>query len=144
MAQKKETMSIGELSKHSGIAIETIRYYERLGLLRPTARKASGYRIFNRDSSKTLRFLKHAQELGFSLSEIKELLKLRAHKESRCEHVQAEAEKHLRDVESKIERLERIRVVLSKLIRECRSRKTTDTCPILDCFEERGTANEAD
>ncbi|MGE0525606.1 MAG: heavy metal-responsive transcriptional regulator [Bdellovibrionales bacterium] len=140
MKQNEEGMSIGNLSKMSGVGIETIRYYERLGLLKPVTRKTSGYRVFNNDSYKTLRFLKHAQELGFSLSEIKDLLRLRANKESRCDDVQVRAAKHLKDVEGKIEKLNSIRAVLSKLIQQCRSRKTNDTCPILDCFEERGDA----
>ncbi|MDZ4660130.1 MAG: heavy metal-responsive transcriptional regulator [Pseudomonadota bacterium] len=137
MGKAENTMSIGVLSRQSGIGIETIRYYERLGLLTPVGRKTSGYRVFNNDSFKTLRFLKHAQELGFSLAEIKDLLKLRANKESRCEDVRVKASKHLQGVESKIEKLESIRTVLSKLIRQCRSKKTSDSCPILDCFEER-------
>ncbi|MGE4234688.1 MAG: heavy metal-responsive transcriptional regulator [Bacteriovoracia bacterium] len=138
MEKTKNTMSIGALSKESGVGIETIRYYERIGLLTPLERKASGYRVFNSDSFKTLRFLKHAQELGFSLAEIKDLLRLRANKGSRCEDVQARASKHLQDVEEKIKKLESIQTVLSKLIRQCRSKKTSDSCPILDCFEEKG------
>lgn len=138
MGKAENTMSIGALSKQSGVGIETIRYYERIGLLTPLERKTSGYRVFNNDSYKTLRFLKHAQALGFSLAEIKDLLKLRANKESRCEGVQARASKHLQDVEGKIKNLESIQAVLSKLIRQCRSKKTSDSCPILDCFEEKG------
>ncbi len=138
MRKTERTMSIGALSKESGVGIETIRYYERIGLLTPQERKASGYRVFNSDSFKTLRFLKHAQELGFSLAEIKDLLRLRANKESRCEDVQARASKHLQDVEEKIKKLGSIQTVLSKLIRQCRSKKTSDSCPILDCFDEKG------
>ncbi|MFZ3230001.1 MAG: heavy metal-responsive transcriptional regulator [Pseudobdellovibrio sp.] len=138
MRKTERTMSIGALSKESGVGIETIRYYERIGLLTPQERKASGYRVFNSDSFKTLRFLKHAQELGFSLAEIKDLLRLRANKESRCEDVQARASKHLQDVEEKIKKLGSIQTVLSKLIRQCRSKKTSDSCPTLDCFDEKG------
>lgn len=137
MRQSEESMSIGELSRMAAVGIETIRYYERIGLLKPVARKTSGYRVFNTDSYKTLRFLKHAQELGFTLSEIKDLLQLRADKKSRCEDVQGKAKKHLEDVEEKIEKLNSIREVLSQLIRQCRSRKTNNSCPILECFEER-------
>lgn len=137
MGKTETTTSIGALSKRSGIGIETIRYYERVGLLIPVGRKTSGYRIFNNDSLKTLRFLKHAQALGFSLSEIKALLKLRANRESRCEDVRNRAAKHLKDVEAKIQSLESIRSVLSKLVRQCQSRKTSDSCPILDCFEDK-------
>ena len=137
MKRNEEVMSIGELSKMTGVGIETIRYYERLGLLKPIARKNSGYRVFNRDSYRTLRFLKHAQELGFALSEIKDLLRLRADKESRCNDVKARAEKHLKEVKEKIEKLNSIQDVLSKLIDQCHHRKTNDSCPILNCFEER-------
>lgn len=140
MKRIEETMSIGELAKMSGVGIETIRYYERIGLVKPIARKTSGYRVFNRDSYKAIRFLKHAQELGFSLTEIKDLLKLRADKESRCEDVQAKAERHLKEVEEKIAKLGSIREVLSQLIRQCRSRNTNSSCPILDCFEESGSS----
>lgn len=132
----KNAMSIGVLSKESGVRIETIRYYERIGLLVPLGRKASGYRVFNNDSYKTLRFLKHAQKLGFSLSEIKDLLKLRTNKESGCEAVQVRATKHLQDVEQRIKNLKSVQIVLSKLIRQCKDKKTSDCCPILNCFEE--------
>ncbi len=137
MKKAERMMTIGALAKETGIGIETIRYYERIGIMIPLARKSSGYRVFNNESFKTLRFLKHAQELGFSLAEIKDLLKLRADKESRCEDVQVRASKHLEDVEEKIKKLESIQTVLSKLVRQCRSKKTTDRCPILDCFEEK-------
>ncbi len=137
MAKVEQSMSIGTLSKMSGVGIETIRYYERRGLLRPVARKSSGYRVFNNESYNILRFLKYAQELGFSLSEIKNLLRLRGAKGSSCEEVQVRASTHLRHVEEKIEKLVRIRDVLSRLILQCRSRKVTDNCPILDCLEER-------
>lgn len=136
MRKSENTMSIGTLSKESGIGIETIRYYERIGVLAPAGRKTSGYRVYDNDSSRTLRFLKNAQELGFSLAEIKDLLKLRADKPSRCEDAQIRASKHLQDVEDKIKKLESIQAVLSKLIRQCRSRKTTNSCPILECFED--------
>lgn len=136
MKQDENRKSIGTLSKESGIAIETIRYYERIGVLAPVARKTSGYRVYDNESYKVLRFLKHAQELGFSLAEIKDLLRLRANKQSRCEDVQGKAEKHLRDVEDKIKKLQSIQAVLSKLIRQCRSKKTSESCPILECFEE--------
>lgn len=133
--KKTTTMSIGELSKRSGIGIETIRYYERIGILAPLGRRMSGYRIFNEDSFKTLRFLKHAQELGFSLSEISDLLKLRHNEKTKCNEVQARASKHLSRVERKIEHLESIRTVLSDLIHQCKTRKSDTTCPILECFE---------
>ena len=129
-------MSIGTLAKQSGIGIEAIRYYERRGLLSAVSRKSSGYRVFNGESLKALRFLKSAQELGFTLEEIKDLLKLRASKSTSCDVVKVRASKHLSEVESKIQRLEKIRDVLSELIKKCQKRKTSEVCPILDCFDQ--------
>lgn len=129
-------ISIGELAKRSGVGIETIRYYERLGVLAPISRKASGYRVFNHNSVRTLLFVKHAQELGFSLSEIKDLLQLKADKKPRCQEVQRKAEEHLLEVEKKIAQLVSIRTVLSELIGQCKDRKTDDRCPILECFDD--------
>lgn len=136
MNKGENNISIGTLSKESGVAIETIRYYERIGILAPVGRKTSGYRVYDNESYKSLRFVRHAQELGFSLAEIKDLLKLRANKASRCEDVQDKAAKHLHDVEDKIKKLHSIQSVLSKLIRQCRLKKTSEGCPILECFEE--------
>jgi len=134
--KNKDRLSIGELSKRSNVGIETIRYYERLGVLSPVGRQVSGYRIYDLDSVRTLRFVKHAQELGFTLKDIKDLLQLKADKKPRCKDIQMRAKKHLQDVEQKVEHLSKIRSVLSDLIHQCQKRKTDDRCPILDCFEE--------
>lgn len=132
---QNETMTIGSLSKQSGIGIEAIRYYERIGLLSPLARKESGYRIFNNDGLKTLGFIKQAQELGFSLSEIRELLKLKNDEQSQCLNVQLKAQKHLQGVEEKMKQLLKIKSALNELIKKCQKRKTDNSCPILECFE---------
>jgi DNA-binding transcriptional MerR regulator len=136
MKKDELTMSIGTLAKQTDLGVETIRYYERIGLLTPVGRKDSGYRIFNVDSLKTLLFLRKAQELGFTLSEIKNLLKLKADKQPRCQDVQTKAQKHLENVNDKIESLSKIKDVLSGLIQQCRQRKTDDCCPILECFND--------
>lgn len=134
---KDELYQIGSLANKASVNIQTIRYYERIKLLTPKIRKdAKRVRYYNDESLKILNFIKHAQELGFSLAEIKDLLELRTNKESRCDGVQVRAIKHLEDVEEKIKKLERIQFVLSKLIRQCRSKKTNDSCPILNCFEK--------
>ncbi len=132
------TMTIGRLAKESGIGIETIRYYERLGVLKPVARKESGYRLFDGDSLKVLNFLKQAQSLGFSLAEIKSLLKLKADKKSRCHEVKVKAELHLKEVDEKIERLTRIKTVLTGLVKQCQDKHTDDGCPILECLNSEG------
>lgn len=136
MGKVKETMSIGTLSKQTGIGIETIRFYERVGLLKPVGRKDSGYRIFDENSLKTIVFIKHAKELGFSLNEIQELLCLKADKKSKCQSVQIKAEAQLQFVEEKIRHLERIKNVLSELIQQCRQRKVDSECPLLECLDD--------
>lgn len=133
---KKTDLGIGELAKLAGNSVETIRYYEQRGLLKPAGRKASGYRIYNDESLKTLSFLKRAQNLGFSLSEIKELLRLRTSRKSCCDNVQKRALKHLHNVEEKIEKLGVIRLELSNLLKQCHSNKEPDRCPILDRFDQ--------
>lgn len=135
MGKAKTTMTIGTLSKRTGIGIETIRFYERLGLLMPIARKISGYRIFDETSFKTVAFIKHAKELGFTLSEVQELLSLKADKQSKCQSVQKKAEAQLQSVEEKINHLERIKNVLSDLIQQCQQRKVDSECPLLDCLD---------
>lgn len=135
MRKVEGTMSIGSLSKETGIGIETIRFYERVGLLLPVGRKLSGYRIFNENSLKALSFIKHAKELGFSLNEIQELLNLRADKKSKCQNVQVKAETQLKAVKEKIKSLERIKATLSELIQQCKKRKTDSECPLLDCLD---------
>jgi len=135
MGKVMDKMSIGALSKQTGIGIETIRFYERLGLLKPIGRKSSGYRIFDASSLKAIVFIKHAKELGFTLSEIRELLNLKADKKSKCQSVQIKAEGQLKSVEEKIHHLKQIRSVLSELIQRCRRRKVDSECPLLDCLD---------
>jgi Hg(II)-responsive transcriptional regulator len=136
MGKVKDTMSIGTLSKQTGVGIETIRFYERLGLLKPIGRKDSGYRIFDDTSLKTIIFIKHSKELGFSLSEIQELLNLKADKKSKCQSVQVKAEAQLNSVREKINTLKRIENVLCELINQCRKRKVDSECPLLDCLDD--------
>ncbi len=142
MERFKNTMSIGTLSKESGIGIEAIRFYERSGLLKAVGRKTSGYRIFDDNSLKSIIFIKHAKDLGFSLSEIQELLNLKADKKSKCQSVQVKAETQLQSVKEKIINLKRIKNALSDLIQQCRRRKTESECPLLDCLDNCGFEKE--
>ncbi|MBI3535699.1 MAG: MerR family DNA-binding protein [Deltaproteobacteria bacterium] len=141
MRRAEETMSIGTLSKESDTGIETIRFYERLGLIAPVGRKISGYRIFDDNSLKALGFIKHAKELGFSLNEIKALLSLKADKKSKCQNVQVKATDQLNSVEEKIRNLKRIKTKLTELIQQCKLRKTDSECPILDCLDSCNIKN---
>jgi len=129
---------IGQLAKQVGVNIETIRYYERLNLLGPTSRLPSGYRLYNRDAQRRLRFIKNAQALGFTLHEIEELLDLRVSSKARCGDVQRRAEAKLRHVEVKVRDLQALARSLRNLIRTCRAGQPTDRCPILASLDNGG------
>ena len=127
---------VGDIAKKAGVNMQTVKYYERRGLLLPVHRKDSGYRVYDEESIRRLKFIKQAQELGFSLKEIEELLKLRSSSSAnKCAKVLGKAEAKLREVEEKATRLSKMGKVLQKLITDCRQRKTSDSCPILECCE---------
>lgn len=129
-------LKIGQLAKQVGVNIETIRYYERLKLLCPTSRLPSGYRLYDTDSQRRLRFIKNAQALGFTLHEVEELLDLRAGSKARCGDVQRRAETKLKHVEAKVRDLQALARSLRNLIRTCRAGQPTDRCPILQSLEK--------
>ena len=132
---KTQKMTIGKAAKRANVNIQTLRYYERRNLLRPATREESGYRVYDEDSVSRLRFIKFAQELGFSLRDIKELLSLRTDK-SGCEKTKVRTSRKLIEIEEKISRLERMRETLRSLMNECDSSKTGGSCPILFHFEK--------
>lgn len=131
-------LTIGKVAKEATVNIQTVRYYERIGLVKPNARRDSGYRLYTDEAILKISFIKHAQELGFTLEEISALLRLRVGRPTRCEEVRARAERRLEDVRKKIAHLRRMEQVLVELITSCRSRKTTDPCPILRSLERDG------
>jgi MerR family mercuric resistance operon transcriptional regulator/MerR family gold-responsive transcriptional activator of gol and ges genes len=135
-------LTIGQLAKQVGVNVETIRYYERLNLLGPTSRLPSGYRLYNNDSQRRLRFIKNAQALGFTLHEIEELLDLRVSSTARCGDVQRKAEAKLKHVEAKVRDLQALATALRRLIRTCRAGQPTDRCPILQSLEENKRRGE--
>lgn len=130
-------LTIGELASRAGVNRETIRYYERRRLLARPARTVAGYRVFPDDAVDRLRFIKHAQALGFTLDEIRELLGLRLGERSSCDEVRTRSARKLSDVEAKIAALERIRRALGGLITACKNRQPTAPCPILESLEAR-------
>lgn len=129
-------LKIGDVAKRAGVNIQTLRYYERIGILNPTIRKDSGYRIYDADAIRTVLFIKKSQELGFSLDEIKELLLLKASEVSRCEEVQEKARQHLELIETKINKLSLMKSLLTEFIERCESRALTESCPLLNSIEE--------
>lgn len=128
-------LTIGRVARGAGVNIQTVRYYERRGLLSPEAYRDSGYRLYTDDAVRKIRFIKNAQELGFTLEEIAGLLRLRVGRRARCEDVRRKAQAKLGQVDEKIERLRAMRRVLDSLVRTCSKRGTTDACPILRSLE---------
>jgi len=128
------TMSIGQLANHAGVAIDTVRYYERSDLLEPAGRLASGYRRYGAAELKRLRFIRRAKALGFSLDAIRELLTLGA--QSDVAKVKLAAQQKLDDVEQRIAELQRIRAGLGSLIDACPGHGSAESCPILNALSE--------
>lgn len=128
-------MTIGQVSRRAGVGIETVRFYEREGLLEQPTRKESGYRQYKDEAVARLRFIRRAKELGFSLKEIRELLALRIDPATTCAEVRKAAEAKIADVEEKIRALQRIKHALKKLTVACSGRGPVSECPILDAID---------
>lgn len=129
--------TIGQVAKQTDLGIETIRFYERQGLVDDPPRRESGYRQYPPNIIKRLFFIKRAKELGFSLKEIAELLSLRVDPDTTCPDVRRRAEAKIDDVETKIRELHRIKRALAKLAASCRGKGPTSECPILDALEQK-------
>lgn len=125
-------ISTSELAKRSGVNLQTIRYYERTGLLPKPPRSGSGYRQFSHDSVRRVRFIKRAQELGFSLKEIKELLALRIATGSTRTDVRKRAETKITDIDQKLHHLKSMRKTLLQLTETCCGNGPASECPILE------------
>lgn len=130
------SLTIGQVARAANVNRETIRYYEREGLLRPPPRTPAGYRQYSEEAVRRVRFVKRAQGLGFKLDEIAVLLRLRVEPGSSCEQVLLEAEGVRARIDEKIDELQRVRAALSALAEACQTRGSLDGCPILDALEE--------
>ncbi len=130
------TLTIGQVATAADVNVQTIRYYERRGLLMAAHRTDAGYRHYGDDAVPRLRFIRHAQELGFSLVEIDELLALRVTHGRACVRVERKTREKIAVVERRIHDLERIRRTLERLASACVSRRATDDCPILSAMED--------
>ncbi|MDQ3666887.1 MAG: MerR family DNA-binding protein [Acidobacteriota bacterium] len=125
-------ISTSELAKRGGVNLETIRYYERMGLLPKPPRSGAGYRQFSPESVRRVLFIKRAQELGFSLKEIKELLALRIAPGSTRADVRKRAEAKIADIEGKVEHLREMKKALVSLTEACCENGPASECPILE------------
>ena len=124
-------MKIGEVAKAAGVGIDAVRFYEREGLIPEPARRPSGYRMYSPDVVLSLRFIKRAKELGFSLKEISELLSLETAAEATAADVRKLAETKLADIEERIRALQRMRRALRKATESCTGQGPTSGCSIL-------------
>src|SRR5438552_5099624 len=127
--------TIGRLAQQSGINLETVRFYERRGLLPKPPRSTSGYRLYPAEAVQRLRFIHRAKELGFSLAETKELLSLRLSPRTSSAAVRQRAETKISEIEIKIKTLESMKRALRKLTRTCEGCGPISECPILESFD---------
>jgi MerR family transcriptional regulator, mercuric resistance operon regulatory protein len=129
MSDKSNSLTIGGLAKAANVHVETIRYYQRRGLLQEPKRPPGGIRHYGYADIDRLMFVKTAQQLGFSLDEIGDLLRLEDG--THCQEAGALAEHKLRDVREKIDRLEKIEKVLAEMVDQCHAQQGDITCPLI-------------
>jgi len=138
-----EILSIGQVAQRAGVGVETVRFYEREGLLDEPPRRASGYRQYSEQVVKRLHFIKRAKQLGFSLKEISELL-LRVDAQTSCDEVKGHTEAKLAEVERKMVELQRIRQALLQVASLCTGPGPTGRCPMLDALDQQETLEQAE
>jgi len=126
---------IGQVAHLAEVGVETIRFYERRGLIDEPPRRASGYRQYPPEAVTRIGFIRRAKDLGFSLQEIKELLELRVDADATCADVQGRANVKIRDIQHKIEILEGMRAALDDLVTSCSGDGPLSECPILDAMD---------
>jgi MerR family mercuric resistance operon transcriptional regulator len=138
-----DVLTIGQLARQAGVGVETIRFYEREGLIaEPERQPSSRYRQYSPQAVRRVRFIRHAKALGFTLKEIQELLELRVDPGSTCADVRQRARDKITDIQERIESLTRMKVALERLSRKCRGRGPTTECPILEELD-RGENGDA-
>ncbi len=129
-------LTIGKVARRASVGVETVRFYEREGLIEEPPRRESGYRQYPEETVSRIRFIRRAKELGFSLKEIKELLALRIDPEASCEDIRQRAEAKIADIEEKVRTLRRMKKALVKLTAACNGRAPVSECPILEALED--------
>ncbi len=133
-----KTLTTGQLAKEAGVNIETIRYYERYGLIPEPPRRESGYRDYTPKYIERIRFIKRAQALGFTLKEISELLSV-ADGNPACKDIRKFAEDKVKDIEMRIHDLQQIKTVLNDLIKKCIGKRKISECPIIESLSQDKT-----
>ncbi len=136
---RSESLTIGTLAERSSVGVETIRFYERQGLLPPPSRTSSGYRAYPPDAVERVQFIRRAKEVGFTLEEIGELLALKVSHGKSCESVRQRALDKVADIDRKVKDLRRMRRALDALVQRCSGHEGMDDCTILDALSHGTT-----
>ena len=131
----RKSYTAGQLAKAANVNIQTVRFYDRQGILKPVSRTEAGYRIYDKEGVKRLNFIIQAKELGFSLKEIKEFLALRVQSVQACDRVRKKTTEKLKDIQNKIAYLKKLKKTFKNLIGDCENRVISDRCPILEKME---------
>jgi MerR family mercuric resistance operon transcriptional regulator len=131
----EQPVTIGQLAKAAGVNVQTVRYYERIRLIPKPTTTSSGYRQYTKQDLSRLRFIRRAQELGFSLRDIHQLLTLRVDRNRGCSEVKYMAESVLATLNRRVEQLQQLAEALRELADQCRGRGPVGECPILDFIE---------
>ncbi len=133
-----ESLTIGKLAGEADVGIETIRFYERKGLIKKPTTKQGAFRVYAIDNVSKIRFIKKAQDLGFTLKEIKDLMTLDQNTKATCSDVAKKTEVKLQEVNEKIKNLKKIEMALTKLLSACKTSKEAKACcKVSDCFENK-------
>ncbi len=132
-----EKMTTSQLARESNVNLETIRYYERRGLIPKPPRNASGYRQYSQEDIARTKFIKRAQALGFSLKEILEIFSLRMEPGTTCGDIKARVEAKIDEVEQKIADLRQMREALLNLVSKCTGKGPVGKCPILEILNKK-------
>ena len=135
-AEKLRGMPIGELSRLTGVNNETIRYYEKIKMVRAPPRTVGGHRVYGPTETRVLAFIRRARELGFSIDEIRALLDLGGPAQASCKEVRKIATHHLEHIRSKIADLVKLEKLLAKTIAQCSGTAAPD-CPVIDVLANR-------
>jgi len=136
------SLTIGQVAAAADVNIQTLYYYERRGVLTAPRRTPSGYRQYGDDAVPRLRFIKHAQDLGFSLNEIQGLLALRVRHATACGAMERKTREKIELVQQRIQDLQRLRRTLERLAAACAARQPTEDCPILEALEDDAVARQ--
>lgn len=136
-----KTMTAGQVARLAGVGVETVRFYEKNGLLEEPTRRASGYRVYDEETVNRLKFIQRAKDIGFALTEIKDLLSLRSSSDQPCDDVRGRVEAKITEIEGKVALLVRMKQVLGRLLSACGEQVDSTRCLILEALDGNTTAD---